>query len=667
MSKDRRLSRFFGISENLYWRKLSRWFAPASPKGRGGLFFCFFLLFLAFSLIARFTLLAVAWPELDGGLWTLIKIFLSGLFYDCAAFSYIGAALALYLLVLPEKIYAAPWHRKAVYGLFYIAAFLLAFNLAAEYYFFYEFGARYNFIAVDYLVYTNEVLGNIRESYNLPLVLPLVALLAASATWLFRRRLYGSFSAPLPFRRRLAPALAALAVPVLAFLFLDGRFARVSKNEYANELAMNGLYAFGSAFLNNELPYDKFYASIDEASAFRNLRAALAAPGVEFTDYGLDIARKIKPRGRLKKLNVIVIVGESLSGEYLQVFGAAKGAGTLPNIDALAGKSLFFERFYAAGTRTVRGLEAITLSIPPLPGTSLIKRPDNANFFSWGSVMRDLGYANKFIYGGYGYFDNMNAFYSGNGFGIVDRANFNKDEVTFGNVWGVCDGDLLSKTIKEADADSGTGKPFFYIVMTTSNHRPFTYPDGKIDIPSSLKSRRGALKYADYAIGGFLAAAEKKPWFRDTIFVITADHCANSAGKTEIPVRNYHIPLLIYCPAHIKPALVKTLTAQLDLAPTVLGLMNASYESRFFGRDILNGKPEGRAFLSTFQKMGLLKDGWLAVLGPKKYLKTYKWEEAARTLTDVRGNKALEEEAVSFYQGANYVYKRRLNRIGETK
>jgi len=632
-------------------------------KDRRGLFLNFFLLFLGFSLLTRFTLLAMAWPELDGGAWVLIKMFAAGLVYDCAAFSYPGAALALYLLVLPEKIYAAAWHRLAVYGLFFISAFLLAFNLAAEYYFFYEFGVRYNFIAVDYLVYTNEVIGNIRESYNLPVVLPLVAAGAGASLWLSRRRLAGAFSQPLAFRRRLAPALPALLAPALCFFFLDGRLAQVSKNEYANEVAMNGLYSFGSAFLNNELPYDKFYASIDPTRVFKTLRSDLAEPGARFTGEGSDIVRRIKGRGPLKKLNVVVIVGESLSGEYLRAFGAAKGAGTLPTIDALAAKSLFFKRFYAAGTRTVRGLEALTLSIPPLPGTSIVKRPDNGNFFSWGSVMRDLGYANKFIYGGYGYFDNMNAFYAGNGFGIVDRANFAKAEVTFANVWGVCDGDLLEKTLKEADADHAAKKPFFYMVMTTSNHRPFTYPEGKIDIPPSAMSRTGALKYSDYAIGEFLAAAAKKPWFKDTVFVITADHCANSAGKTEIPVRNYHIPLLVYSPAYVKPGVVETLAAQADVAPTVLGLLNVSYESRFFGRDLLDGKPEGRAFLSTFQKMGLLKDGRLAVLGPKKYLKTYKWDEAAKTIEPADEDKALEEEAVSFYQGANYVYKKRLNRL----
>ena len=633
-------------------------------KDRRGLFLDFFVLFLGFSLLTRLTLLVMAWPELDGGLRLLIKMFASGLLYDCAAFSYAGAALAFYLLVLPEKIYAAAWHRLAVYGLFLAAALLLAFNLAAEYYFFYEFGVRYNFIAVDYLVYTNEVVGNIRESYNLPVVLPLVAALGAGALWLFGRRLAFSFAEPLSFRSRLAHFLPVLAAPALCFFLLDGRLAQVSKNEYANEVAMNGLYSFGSAFINNELPYDKFYATDNIAASFETLRSALAQPGVKFRNGGLDIARTVKGRGSLKKLNVVVIAGESLSAEYLQAFGAVKGRETMPALDALAGKSLFFKRYYAAGTRTVRGLEAMTLSIPPLPGTSIIKRPDNAGFLSWGSVMKGLGYTNKFIYGGYGYFDNMNAFYAGNGFGIVDRANFAKDEVSFANVWGVCDGDLLSKTLKEADADSAAGKPFFYMVMTTTNHRPFTYPDGKIDIPSSAMSRTGALKYSDYAVGEFLAAASKKPWFKDTVFVITADHCANSAGKTEVPVQNYHIPLIIYSPAHVKPASVETLTAQADLAPTVLGLLNASYESSFFGRDILNGRPEGRAFLSTFQKVALLKDGALAVLGPKKYLKSYKWNEPGGTITEFRGGKGLEQEAVSYYQGANYVYKKRLNRLG---
>lgn len=632
-------------------------------KDRRALFLNFFVLFLGFSLLTRLVLLIMAWPEMSHGFWLLAKVFLSGLLYDCAAFSYAAVPLVLYLTLLPERVYAHVWHRPLMYALFFAASFTLAFNLVAEYYFFFEFGVRYNFIAVDYLVYTHEVLGNIRESYDLPLVLPLVATGAAATLWFFGKRLSACFAEPLPLRRRLAWGLPVLALPVLLFFFLDGRFARVSANEYADEVAMNGFYSLWSAFYNNELPYEKFYASIDNGAVFKTLRADLAEPAARFTGEGLDITRAIKARGPLKRLNVVVIVGESLSGEYLKAFGAVKGEGVLPNINALASKSIFFNRFYASGTRTVRGLEAITLSMPPLPGTSIIKRPNNGDFFSWGSVMSDQGYINRFIYGGHGYFDNMNAFFSANGFGIVDRTDFARNEVTFSNIWGVCDGDLFAKTVKEADTDYKAGKPFFYVIMTTSNHRPFTYPDGKIDIPSSRLSRTGALKYADYALGQLLADASKKPWFKDTVFVITADHCANSAGKTEIPVHNYHIPLLIYSPAHIKPAVVNTLTAQADLAPTMLGLLGVPYESRFFGRDVLDGKPEGRAFLSTYEKLALLKDGRLEVLGPKKYLKTYKWNEAALNEEPAPADKALEDEAISFYQGANYLYKNRLDRL----
>ena len=115
--------------------------------------------------------------------------------------------------------------------------------------------------------------------------------------------------------------------------------------------------------------------------------------------------------------------------------------------------------------------------------------------------------------------------------------NFSKEEVTFTNAWGVCDEDLFLKVVKEADLSYSAKKPFFSVAMTTSNHRPFTYPDGKIDIPSHT-GRNGGVKYSDYAIGRLMAEAKKKPWFHDTIFVIVADHCAGSARKLALPAKN---------------------------------------------------------------------------------------------------------------------------------
>ena len=372
--------------------------------------------------------------------------------------------------------------------------------------------------------------------------------------------------------------------------------------------------------------------------------------------------RHIPAEGPEKRLNLIVVVEESLSAEYLGSFGNKENL--TPNLDRLAGQSLLFTNLYATGTRTVRGLEALTLSIPPLPGTSIVKRPNNGGFRSWGEILAAKGYDNKYIYAGYGYFDNMNAFFSGNGFKVVDRANFAKDEISFANIWGVCDEDLFRKTIREAGASHAAGKPFFSMVMTTSNHRPYSYPEGRIDIPSKT-GRRGAVKYADYAIGRLIAEASREPWFKDTIFVIVADHCASSAGKTDMPLKKYEIPLLVYAPHHIKPGLVGQLMSQIDVAPTILGLMNQSYDTDFLGRDIL--KADGaipRAFISTYQKLGYLTEDQLLVLGPRQYAAQLPGGPSAG-LHD-RGdhlNSSTWTDMLAYYQGADYIYRNRLNRI----
>ena len=349
-----------------------------------------------------------------------------------------------------------------------------------------------------------------------------------------------------------------------------------------------------------------------------------------------------------------------MSGDFMQRFGNHEGI--TPNLDRLANESLFFDNLYASGTRTVRGLEALALSVPPLPGTSIVKRPGNDGFRSWGTVLKQHGYDTKYLYAGYGYFDNMNAFFSGNDYTVVDRSAFSKDEISFANIWGVCDEDLFKKTIKEADQSIAAGKPFFSMVMTTSNHRPFTYPAGAIDLPPG-HGRAGGVKYADYAIGRLIEMAKKKPWFQDTLIVIVADHCAGSAGKTEIPVVNYHIPALVYAPAHIRPQVVSRLMGQIDLAPTVLGLMNVSYTSTFMGDDIFAPQThEPRAVVSTYQKLGYLTDTNLVVFGPKKTSHQYTVDRASGHMVLAPDNPERLYDALAYFQGGEYVYRQRMNR-----
>lgn len=628
-------------------------------QGRLRLFYLYLMVFLAFSMVTRTVLLVQALPNMDLNVILLAKIYGIGLFFDCVTFSYLSIPLLLYAIFAPDQLFN---FRPVAWLAFFVTTYALLFNVAAEYFFFAEFGSRFNFIAVDYLVYTTEVIRNIRESYPVNWILAGIFVINILLFIVLRKRLDRCLTCVTDLKRR-ARALAALVIlPVLSFIFVDLTVFSITANNYANELSENGLYNLVAAFTNSELDYGRFYATEDERLVLTRLHELVREPNNSYVrrDYR-DMTRVIRNTGSEKKLNVIVIVEESMSGEYLRAFGGKDGL--TPNLDRLAGESLFFTNLYATGTRTVRGLEAVNLAIPPLPGTSLIKRPHNENFFSWGALMRSRGYDNKFIYSGRGYFDNMNYFFSHNGFSVVDKTDFTRNEVSFDNAWGACDEDLFRKVVKEADSSHAAGKPFFSVVMTTSNHRPFTYPAGKIDIPSKA-GRNGGVKYADYAIGKLLEYAKRRPWFSDTMFVIVADHCAGSARKIALPVRNYQIPLLIYAPGYIKPQKVDTLASQIDIAPTVLGLLNFSYETKFLGKDILKMKPEeGRAFISTYEKLGFLKNDIMVILDPKKKIEFYRFNRRDGKATELPPQNDYLLDALGYYQGTNYLYKNKLNRI----
>ena len=591
----------------------------------------------------------------------LLKAAAAGLLFDLATLSYALLPLALYLILVPRRLAMHRGHVWLVRGLFALFLAVLVFDGCAEYFFFDEFGTRFNFIAVDYLVYTHEVIGNIRESYPLASIFAGIAAVALGAAWLLRGRLDRGAAATFggAYRRT---GLLLLFPAAIAFGFVNVSQSAISDNNFANEIAGNGIYNLFAAFTNNELSFTRFYRTEPQDRAGRRLRTLVAERNNSFVHPESGrLTRQIRGEGPERRLNLVVVVEESLSAEYLGSFGNKRNL--TPNLDRLAGKSLLFTNLYATGTRTVRGLEALALSIPPLPGISIVKRPRNEGFRSWGEIMNAKGYDSKYIYAGYGYFDNMNAFFSGNGFSIVDRASFAKEEITFANIWGVCDEDLFRRAIREGSKSHASGKPFFSMVMTTSNHRPYTYPSGRIDIPSKT-GREGGVKYADYAIGRFIAEASNQPWFKDTIFVFVADHCASSAGKTDIPIKKYEIPMLVYAPGHVEPGRMERLMSQIDVAPTVLGLMNMTYQSDFLGRDILKKSDQApRAFISTYQKLGYLTEDELLVLGPRRYAAQYRIDRESGEAVALPVGEELLGDMLAYYQGADYLYQHRLNRI----
>lgn len=624
-------------------------------RQRFGAVYLFVALFIAISMIIRSALLIKAAQSLDLHLLELLKTYGIGLLYDVITASYFSIPFVIYQLLVPNRIYNSRWHKPLAYIVYLGAIYLLLFDAVAEWVFWDEFSSRFNFIAVDYLVYTHEVLGNIKESYPLNSLLFAILALSVAVFLLIRRHIDTTLNAACSFRQRLQQALPFIVVPTLAIGAVDLSLAQISDNRYENELASNGIYDFFAAYRNNQLDYRTFYRTEDDDAMLQRLRTLLAKPGTEFvSDEPTDIRRKVQGRGKEHHLNVIQLTVESLSAAFLGAYGSDRGL--TPNLDALAPQSLIFTNLYATGTRTIRGMEALTLSLPPTPGRSIVKRPNNEGLFSIGYLFRERGYDTRFIYGGHGYFDNMNYFFGNNGFDVIDRTNIDEDKIRFANIWGVSDEDLFDEVIKAADDSYAAGKPFYDFVMTTSNHRPFTYPEGRIDIPPH-QGREGGVKYTDYAIGRLIEQARGKPWFEDTIFVIVADHCASSAGKNDLQVDRYRIPMLIYSPKHVQPGVVKRLASQIDVAPTLLGLLNFSYETKFFGHDLLHTDTDhDRALLGNYQKLGYLSDDTLTLLAPKGEVQSYSVDLQHHRQEPNAIDRRHYLDTVAYYQAASRLY-----------
>lgn len=561
-------------------------------------------------------------------------------------------------LLFKRPAFRKKWRTAVLYFDFFLVIFLLLFNAVSEWFFWDEFSVRYNFIAVDYLVYTNEVLGNIKESYPIPAIVTVVLIITSAVFFLIRPLLKKSVYAPSSFLSRAIISSILLVLCALDYFLVQEDWRNFSKNEYANELAGNGVFQFANAFWNNELDFFKFYKTLPDKEAFEIVRADLSAPNSRFTSNNIySIEREITYNEPEKRNNVVLISVESLSASFMRSFGGKQNI--TPYLDSLTTHSLFFKNLYSSGTRTVRGLEALSLALPPSPGQSIVKRPGNENLFSLGSVFRSKGYITQYIYGGYSYFDNMKSFFSNNDYQVIDRDALKPDEVHYQNIWGVADEDLFTLAGKTLDSNYSKGKPFFTQIMTVSNHRPYTYPAGRIDISPDTHTREGAVKYTDYAINRFLNESSSKPWYNNTIFVIVADHCAGSAGSVELPVTGYHIPLLIFAPGIIKqPKTIDRLMAQIDIPPTILGMLSFHYKTKFFGHDIFN-LPEGKekAFISTYQGLGFLQNDRLIIQSPVKKLKEFVPNFKTGLATEVRVNDSLAKKAIAYYQVASCLIK----------
>src|ERR1043166_935131 len=273
--------------------------------------------------------------------------------------------------------------------------------------------------------------------------------------------------------------------------------------------------------------------------AYQRTRRLLTERTTQFAEEAQSVRRQVAGDAARPKLNVVIFLEESLGSEFWGCLGRAQ---TLtPEMDKLAKEEgLLFTDIYACGNRTVRGMEGVLSSFPPLPGDSIVKRDLSDNVETIARVLKRDGYATAFLYGGRGIFDGMRSYALRNGYDrFIERKHF--DHPTFTTVWGVCDEDLFTHSAEEFRSLAQAGQPFFATILSVSNHKPYTYPKGKIPEDPDQRRRENAVKYSDYALGEFFRLARNERFWTNTIFAVVADHGARVYGQQSIPIHSYEI------------------------------------------------------------------------------------------------------------------------------
>jgi phosphoglycerol transferase MdoB-like AlkP superfamily enzyme len=621
-------------------------------------------LFVSASLLTRVVLLLVDRALLSSAPLELGRALGVGLMYDVLTACWLAVPLVVWLTLVPERWLARRGHQRLLFAGYALATAFAVFVAAAEYFFFDEFTGRFNFVAVDYLVYPTEVVTNVWESYHIVWALLAVAAVATAIVMALRAPLRRAVAAHSTPPQRLGVALGFGAVLGALSIAVTPAMARVSENRELNEVAANGYYSFFQALVGADAPYDGWYATMSPSSAMARLHRliddAQVVPGSvdsattrRLVDAGPGLAPGEPP------LNVVVVLEESLGSRFV---GALNDSGGItPRFDSLAAEGTLLTNAYSTGNRTIRALEATTNGLPPLPGVATVRRDASRGLFTLPGVLRSRGYQTLFVYGGRALFDNMGDYMRANG---VDRVIEQRDfpDTSFTTAWGVSDEAIFHRALAEMDGMHATGRPFYTLVLSVSNHKPYTYPTGRIAQDPAAHKRANAVRYADWALGGFMREARAHPWFGRTIFVLMGDHGARVYGAQEIPLPSYEVPILLYAPGRIPARRVGTVASSLDVPPTILGLLGGRYESRFMGHDVLAAdSAAGRAFMTHNAEIALMRGDRLAVLGLRQSARLWRvTPDGHRQSQDIAvdsAGRALLADAIAVYSQADRLYR----------
>lgn len=591
-----------------------------------------------------------------------LPLFLQGLRIDIVSLCYLFGVPALFtVLFFHHNLLGTIWRRILRIWLAAGSTFILFMELATPA-FIETYDFRPNRLFIEYLLYPKEVFSMLANGHLLAVVLTLsFTIIAAIFYW----KLSGRVTQHLAETSWKWRPLIALVVIAVAFIGARSSFAHRGINP--------AMVAFSSDPLVNSLVLNSGYSVLYAAQQFKDEERSSEQYGKMPVEEMLNIVKQSRGRPMSdyisdeiptltnnsatyqgKPKNIVIVLEESLGAQFVGTLG---GRPLTPEFDRLAEQGWLFENLYATGTRSVRGIEAVTAGFTPTPARATVKLAKSQNgFFTIAELLLRQGYQTSFIYGGEKHFDNMASYFYGNGFQtIIDEKDYTNPK--FVSTWGMSDEDLFDKANQTFTELAKSEKPFFSLVFTSSNHDPFEFPDGKIELFDKEKqTRNNAAKYADYALGYFFKLAKQSNYWQNTLFLVIADHDSRVAGAELVPISNFHIPALILGEG-ISPKRDSRLVSQIDMPTTLLSLAGVSGQYPMIGYDLTQEVDPNRAFMQYDQTQAMMKGSDVIILQPNSPAKGYVYNKQTKELSPQNQSEALQKEALAHALLGSYLYK----------
>ena len=617
-----------------------------------------YLLFVALFLIGRFFFYLLYFERFnDISFLESLLTFIYGLRMDTIVICIILVIPTIFLAITPKIFSNFISKFLNIYILFFLVIAL--FIECASFPFFAQYDLRPNYLFIEYLEYPQEVTSLLFKDYKFQFIAVFILIIATIK--IYSKSKFINFEQV--FKQNYISRILILA-PILLVLFLGIRSslghrpvnisdALYSTNRVINEITKNSLHSLGYAYYSNKKAENNIskYGKIDIKEAYK---VASLAIGIDYKDEKKPFYREVKSKLTSKKQkNLVIFIQESMGAQFTGFIGKQNFT---PNLDNLAQDYLSFTNLYSNGTRSVRGLAALTSGTLPINGVEVIKRnKSQEGYFTVASLLKPYGYKSSFIYGGEARFDNMKSWYLGNGFDeVIEQKDY--ENPIFTSTWGVSDEDLVIKANEKFKSHYANKENFVSVMFSSSNHMPFELPEGKIEFEKNIPkaSVENAIKYADFAIGKFFELAKKEAYFKNTVFVVISDHNVRVYGDQIVPIDMFQIPAVIISD-NIPPQIFSRLTSQSDVLATALDLIGIDLSYPILGNSIFKDNKKDINLMLFDEIYAYRKEDKVAILVPNMPIKTYLYKD--KKLIEIEEDSLLEKEALSLIYVLDDMYK----------